>query len=68
MSEKCTARTDTARELRKLGYTNVSEYAGGKMDWKRAGLPLEKSEDAFHASSENAMWRSRSIDRTGSYG
>jgi hypothetical protein len=24
-----------------MGYTNVRDYAGGKADWKEAGLPLE---------------------------
>ena len=30
-----------ARELAALGYTNVREYAEGKQDWIRAGLPAE---------------------------
>ena len=28
--------------LRKLGYTDVRDYAEGKADWTEAGLPLEQ--------------------------
>jgi rhodanese-related sulfurtransferase len=28
--------------LAAMGYTNVREYADGKEDWIRAGLPLTK--------------------------
>ena len=31
------------RELIKLGYTNVRHYAGGKADWRFAGLPIERA-------------------------
>ncbi|MEZ0224931.1 MAG: rhodanese-like domain-containing protein [Alphaproteobacteria bacterium] len=40
-SAKCPASHRAAETLEKLGYTNVSEYAEGKEDWKKAGLPLE---------------------------
>lgn len=42
-NENCDACVKTAEELKKLGYTNVSEYRGGKEDWQKAGLPLEKA-------------------------
>jgi rhodanese-related sulfurtransferase len=38
----CHASSDTAQELMALGYTNVRHYAGGKQDWRFAGLPLER--------------------------
>jgi rhodanese-related sulfurtransferase len=31
------------RALEQLGYTNVSEYRGGKKEWMEVGLPVEKS-------------------------
>jgi 3-mercaptopyruvate sulfurtransferase SseA len=31
------------RALEGLGYTNVSEYRGGKNEWVEAGLPVESS-------------------------
>ena len=41
-SQTCHASADAARELIKLGYTNVRHYAGGKSDWTFAGLPIER--------------------------
>ena len=41
-SRTCHASADAARELIKLGYTNVRHYAGGKADWTSAALPLER--------------------------
>jgi rhodanese-related sulfurtransferase len=38
----CHASSDAARELAALGYTNVRHYAGGKQDWRMAGLPVER--------------------------
>jgi len=35
------ACTTAATRMEKLGYQNVFQYTGGKMDWKRAGLPIE---------------------------
>lgn len=32
-----------AEQLRKLGYTDVRAYEGGKEDWAHAGLPLESA-------------------------
>jgi rhodanese-related sulfurtransferase len=32
-----------AHILRKLGYTNVRDYAEGKADWREAGLPVEQA-------------------------
>jgi len=31
-----------AKELVKLGYTNISELAGGMLAWEQAGLKMEK--------------------------
>lgn len=42
-SRTCHASADAARELIKLGYTNVRHYAGGKADWTFAGLPMERT-------------------------
>lgn len=36
----CPTSGRAARALAQLGYTNVREYADGKEDWIRAGLPL----------------------------
>ncbi|MCP4933579.1 MAG: MBL fold metallo-hydrolase [bacterium] len=35
-----------ARMLMKMGYTNVSNYAGGFFEWRKAGLPVEVSDRA----------------------
>lgn len=43
MNQMCGASEEAARELTKLGYTNVKEYADGKRDWLSAGLPVEKN-------------------------
>ena len=37
----CDSSVVVARRLVELGYRAVRHYAGGKKDWKRAGLPLE---------------------------
>jgi len=37
----CDASVETAQRLIELGYRNVRHYAGGKQEWKEAGLPLE---------------------------
>jgi rhodanese-related sulfurtransferase len=39
---KCTASADAARELTKMGYTNVRHHAGGKQDWTAASMPVER--------------------------
>jgi rhodanese-related sulfurtransferase len=65
--EKCTARTDTAKALQSLGYKNVSEYAGGKADWKQAGLPLEKGAGSC-SSGKGEMKGSCGTTKTGSCG
>jgi rhodanese-related sulfurtransferase len=40
---ECDDSVSTAEQLRALGYTNVRHYAGGKDEWKRHGLPLERA-------------------------
>jgi rhodanese-related sulfurtransferase len=45
-SETCRNSHLAAEALERLGYRNVAVYAGGKKDWKAAGLPFEKLEDA----------------------
>jgi rhodanese-related sulfurtransferase len=40
---ECEDSVDTARRLVDLGYTNVRHYAGGKDEWRNAGLPLERA-------------------------
>jgi len=37
----CPASEKAAKRMDELGYDNVLEYEGGKMDWKQAGLPIE---------------------------
>ena len=41
MSRDCEASGEEARELLAMGYEDVLHYAGGKLDWMRAGLPVE---------------------------
>ncbi len=43
-SADCAASTKAAEILEGLGYSNVSDYVGGKDDWKSAGMRLEGSE------------------------
>ena len=38
----CDASPKAARRLDKLGYETVYDYEAGKVDWKEAGLPVEK--------------------------
>jgi rhodanese-related sulfurtransferase len=37
----CNASLATIRRLREHGYTHVSHYPGGLIDWESAGLPIE---------------------------
>jgi len=41
MSTDCSASGEEARELTEMGYENVRHYREGKLDWMRAGLPVE---------------------------
>jgi rhodanese-related sulfurtransferase len=43
----CEDSVVTGERLRALGYTNVRHYAGGKDEWKRLGLPLERAGKRF---------------------
>ena len=38
---RCKSSVEVANRLVDLGYRSVWHYAGGKDDWKDAGLPLE---------------------------
>jgi rhodanese-related sulfurtransferase len=40
-SATCQNSHQAAKRLAELGYRNVAVYAGGKQDWKEAGLRLE---------------------------
>jgi rhodanese-related sulfurtransferase len=40
----CQASIEAARQLSALGYRHVEHYAGGKADWTKAGLPVERAE------------------------
>jgi rhodanese-related sulfurtransferase len=40
-SPTCDASVEVAERLVELGYLNVRHYAGGKDEWREAGLPLE---------------------------
>jgi rhodanese-related sulfurtransferase len=44
---ECESSTDTAARLVALGYPNVRHYAGGKDEWREAGLPLERAGKPF---------------------
>jgi rhodanese-related sulfurtransferase len=46
-SPECTDSHETAEQLVALGYTNVRRYAGGKNEWREAGLPLERAGKPF---------------------
>ncbi len=46
---ECESSTDTAGRLLALGYTNVRHYAGGKNEWREAGLPLERAGEPLQA-------------------
>jgi rhodanese-related sulfurtransferase len=46
-SPDCSDSVETAEQLRALGYTNVRHYAGGKNEWREAGLPLERAGKPF---------------------
>jgi rhodanese-related sulfurtransferase len=48
-SPDCEDSVDTARRLLALGYTNLHHYAGGKNEWREAGLPLERAGAPFVA-------------------
>ena len=37
----CESSVDVATRLVELGYRNVSHFAGGKVEWRECGLPLE---------------------------
>ena len=37
----CDSSVEVAIRLIELGYRNVRHYAGGKEEWRNAGLPLE---------------------------
>ena len=39
----CEDSVVTGERLRGLGYTNVRHYPGGKDEWKKLGLPLERA-------------------------
>ena len=39
----CRTSDRVARRLRALGYVDVRIYRGGRVDWRRAGLPLVRS-------------------------
>jgi len=38
---ECQASTKAARRMEELGYREVFDYEGGKVDWQEAGLPTE---------------------------
>jgi rhodanese-related sulfurtransferase len=40
-SRLCRSSDRVAESLRRLGYTRVRVYRGGKREWLHAGLPLE---------------------------
>lgn len=51
-NKNCNASAKAAQQLRRMGYTNVSEYTDGKEDWEKAGLPLERADDMLNGMQE----------------
>lgn len=43
-SRTCQNSHIAAQQLMRLGYTDVTVYAGGKQDWEEGGLPFETAE------------------------
>lgn len=39
----CGTARAAATELAAMGYTNVRDFPGGKAEWVKAGLPLERA-------------------------
>lgn len=39
---ECEASPEAAKRLDDLGYREVMDYSGGKVDWKKAGLRVEE--------------------------
>jgi rhodanese-related sulfurtransferase len=48
-SQTCQNSHIAARELVRIGYTNVAVYPGGKKEWSEAGLPVELGRTASAA-------------------
>ena len=44
---ECESSIDTMRRLLALGYQHVRHYPGGKDEWRRSGLPLERAGARF---------------------
>jgi len=42
LDEACNASPTAARRMESLGYDRVYDYAAGKLDWRQAGLPVER--------------------------
>ena len=40
-SFECQSSTRAAKELEKLGFKNVTDYKGGKKEWKEKNFPVE---------------------------
>jgi rhodanese-related sulfurtransferase len=51
-SPDCDDSVATAQRLQELGYTNVRHYAGGKNEWRDAGLALERAGKPFVPNPE----------------
>jgi rhodanese-related sulfurtransferase len=43
-SRTCQNSHVAAQQLTRLGYTDVTVYAGGKQDWEEGGLPFETAD------------------------
>jgi rhodanese-related sulfurtransferase len=53
----CKLAPEAAAELEAQGYTNVSEYPGGKADWVEAGLPTEGAARVHKQAKHTASTR-----------
>jgi len=49
-SRTCQNSHMAAQHLIRLGYTDVTVYAGGKQDWEEGGLPFEAAAEATAAA------------------
>lgn len=45
LSFDCKASSKAARYLEEIGYSDVTDYEGGKEDWLKKGFPREEKQD-----------------------
>ena len=60
-SPECADSVQTAERLVVLGYSKVRRYAGGKNEWREAGLPLERAGKPFVPRSGSVRPRTADV-------